>query len=151
MLQNNQQTYSMNTFADAKGNPIPEMPIGKPKANAKHLTPSTSYFFKKRDGSFIAVDAKNAWQIYAGHSQIIGIQQEPWEYVGRTNGTKYIAAVKEAYKVLETEGKEVFEEKLDKALKDEYKLAKKDKTPPPNFTSIDRNGMPINLATYGQN
>jgi len=140
----------MNPFTDAQGKPIPEMPVGKPKANTRHLTTSTAYFFKKRDGSFIFTDARNAWQILGGHSQIIGAQKEPWEYVGRSNGDKYIAAVKAAHKVLAANGnKEEYEALVEKALKDEYKIAKKDKTMPPDFTSISQNGMPINLSNYG--
>jgi hypothetical protein len=137
-------------IVDSEGKPIPPRLIGKPKANPLHLTSSTSYFFKRRDGSFFATDPKNAWQIYNGFNQTIGRQLEQPQYVGRTNGKKYIEAVKAAYPILQEQGKEAFEAKLEEALKNEYKLAKKDKTPPPDFTTIDRNGMPVNLAHYGQ-
>lgn len=125
------------------------MPEGRPKANKSHLTASSTYFFKRKDNSFIMVDARSAWQIYSGHNQVFGGTSEPWTYIGRTNGQKYIEAVKKAHLILESQGTEAYNEALKKAEKDEYNLAKKDKTPPPNFASIDRNSMPINLQHYG--
>jgi hypothetical protein len=141
-------TVFMNPFVDDKGKPIPPMPEGSPRANALHLTPQTSYFFK-RGKEFISVDANSAWQIYSGQNQVIGRQIIPWVYVGRTNGKKYIEAVKKAQKELPIIGKEKYQELLEEALKAEYLLAKKDKTPPPNFNVIDRGGYPINLQNYG--
>jgi hypothetical protein len=138
----------MNPFVDSTGKPIPPMPEGTPKVNALHLTPQTTYFFK-RGKEYIAVDAVGAWQIYAGQNQTIGRQVVPWTYVGRTNGKRYIDAIRKAHKELPIVGKDKFVEMCNAALKAEYLLAKKDKTPPPNFNTVDRNGFPINLQNYG--
>lgn len=138
----------MNGFVDSSGRPIPPMPEGTARANTKHLIASTAYFFKKNDGSYIMVDARSAWNIYSGANQIVGRQIEPWEYVGRTNGQTYINAVREAQKLLPD--KEAYENALKVAMDAEFELSKKDPTPPANFNSVDRNGMPINLSSYGQ-
>lgn len=142
----------MPAFTDASGKFIPPMPRGNPKPNRLHLQPQETYFFKKSGGRFIAVDKDGAWRIFNGQNQIIGtkltaIQREAWEYVGRTDGKKYVAAVNKAFEIMEKEGEAAYQAALEKALKAEYLLAKKDQTPPPNRDVINTSGMPDSQIT----
>lgn len=142
----------MNPFVDKDGKLIPPAPVGTPRPDKRPFSTGTSYFFKKSDGYFISVDAKNAWNILSGKNQIIGKQKEPWEYVGRSSGQHYIDAANELRKNFNTMKIDDFKAGLEKALVEEYEIAKKDPTLPPNYDVIDRNGMPIrDLSNYGQN
>lgn len=131
-------------------NEIPPMPVGTARPDTRPFRTGTNYFFKKSNGYFIAVDAKNAWSILSGRNQVIGVQKEPWEYVGRTDGKQYIKRAEELRANFNNISLEEFKSEMEKALVKEFKLAKKDTTPPPNFDTVDANGMPINLSTYGQ-
>lgn len=137
----------MSAFVDASGRPIPPMPRGTPKPNKLHLVAETTYFFRKSDGQFIAVDAATAWRIWSGQNQTIGRQPEPWQYVGRTDGKKYVAAVNKAYVLLEAGDENGFQEALKKAENEEYKSSRKDKTPPPNRDIINTSGLPNHEIT----
>ena len=128
-------------MANVGASEVPPMPRGTPKPNKLHLVAKTSYFFKKSDGQFIAVDADTAYRIWAGQNQVMGRQPEPWEYVGRTDGKNYIKKVNEAYALLNTGGEEAYQAALEKALKEEYRLSKKDKTPPPDRDIINTSGL----------
>lgn len=139
----------MTPFLDGTGKPIPPMPAGTARPDSRPFFTGTSYFFKKSNGRFIAVDAKNAWEIYSGKMQTIGRQPEPWEYVGRTDGSALVKKANELREKFYTMTVKEFQLGLEKALKAEFLKAKKDKTPPPNFDSIGQNGMPINLSSYG--
>lgn len=128
-------------MANVGASEVPPMPRGTPKPNKLHLVAKTSYFFKKSDGQFIAVDADTAYRIWSGQNQVMGRQPEPWEYVGRTDGKNYVKKVNEAYVLFNTGGEEAYQAALEKALKEEYRLAKKDKIPPPNRDIVNTSGL----------
>lgn len=130
------------SFVDASGKTIPPMPIGTPKPNKLHLKPETTYFFKKSNGAYIATDDSAAWRILNGQNQTIGRQPEGWEYVGRTDGVNYVKKVNASFHLL-LEGKlEEYQAALLKAEKEEYRMAKKDKTWPRNRDIVNTSGLP---------
>lgn len=138
----------MNPFVDKDGKVIPPAPVGTPRPDKRPFSTGTSYFFKKSDGYFISVDAKNAWNILSGKNQIIGRQKEPWEYVGRSSGQHYIDRANELRKNFYNMKLDDFKVELEKALVEEYEIAKKDPTPPPNYDMIGQDGMPFNMNKY---
>lgn len=113
-------------------------------------TPQRTYFFERHDGSVIALQEREAWAMMKHPGKSLGPIQAPPKFIGSSDGVIYRDAVAAARVIYDANGgvyDEACRELLLKAEKDEMAKARGNMVMPRDFDTIDKNGLPINLAT----
>jgi hypothetical protein len=105
-----------------------------------------TYHLQRPDGSFIAVQEREAWDILNGRTSIIGFRHNIPKLVGVSNGQIFQKAAMEA-QVLIRQGKlEEAKAMLKKGQEDERASGVGKVEMPRNFDTIDRRGNPIKMS-----
>lgn len=125
--------------------PTPPMEFKK-GINPKSYNPEKTFFFEKEDGTIFFVNEAEAWNIFSGKQQIIGIRNYPPKLIGTSDGTIYNKAMQEAKIIFKEKGYEAAESHLHQGELLELEEARKHPQKPRDFSSIGLNGRPVNIS-----
>lgn len=126
-----------------------QAPKGAIKTNKIEVAQKT-YFFERHDGSVIAVQEVEAWNLLKPKQPVIGRYTPPIKLIGVSDGTKFQTAVQEAH-ALHSQG--MIEEaiaRLRKGEEEEREAARGHIEMPRNFDSIDQDRRPFVMGQLGR-
>jgi len=106
--------------------------------------PKKIFFFEREDGSIFHVGEREAWAVYKGHNQTVGISRPRLKLVGVSNGMKFHEAVIEAHELNRTNPQAALE-RIKKGENDEWEAAKGHIEIPRDFDTVDERGRPVRI------
>ena len=109
-------------------------------------SPQKTFFFERSDGSIFFTNEQEAWIIYSGKSQMVGIRPSIPKLIGTSDGKITNQATLEARAIFHSDGLEKAQEHIRKAQELELETARKTIIPPRNFDTIGNKGEPINIS-----
>lgn len=115
--------------------------------------PQKTWFFQKEDKSIVALQEAEAWRLYSGKNQMIGLRRPRTEIIGVGSGEIYHKAVVEAVQIAKQVGAEsgkeagvkAGQEHIRKGYAAEIEAAMGHIERPRNFDMVDRYGNPTTL------
>lgn len=111
----------------------------------KSYPPEKTFFFQREDGSVFSVNEQEAWSIYTGKMQTVGVRTYPPKLIGTSDGIIFHRAVQEAKEINKKDGFEAAQDHIRKGIDLELEEAKKHPQRPRDFSSIGLNGRPVNM------
>lgn len=111
----------------------------------KSYPPEKTFFFQRENGSIFSVNEQEAWSIWTGKMQTVGVRTYPPKLIGTSNGQIFHQAVQEAKEINKTQGFEAAQEHVRKGMELELEEAKKHPEKPKDFSSIGLNGRPVSM------
>lgn len=115
--------------------------------------PQKTWFFEKENGSIIALQEAEAWRLYSGKNQILGLRTPRPKIIGVSDGTTYYQAIVEAVKIAKDIGAEqgqeagilAGQEHMRKGFALEIEVARGHIEKPRNFDMVNQQGNPTTL------
>lgn len=127
---------------DFKTPPIPS----QKGMSSKYYPPEKTFFFQRENGSVFSVNEQEAWAIYTGKQQTVGVRTYPPKLIGTSDGKLFNKAVEEAKEIFKKEGFDKAQEHIRQGQELELEEAKKHPEKPRDFSSIGLNGKPVNVS-----
>lgn len=91
--------------------------------------PQRTFFFERYDGSIIAVNEPEAWNLYTNRTQTVGWRFTPPKLIGTSEGLIMYEAVKEAHELFKTDP-DGAQERLKRGHQEELEKARGNIIPP---------------------
>lgn len=129
-------------------NQIPEKPLIAGVGKLEEA--SRVYFFERENGTIFFAQGQEAWNIYKGRVQILGQDRPRYKFLGSSDGTKFRQGVLEAQKIMRDKGLVEAQERIRQAEQEELESARGHKITPPNYDTVTKGNVPINLANLGK-
>lgn len=112
----------------------------------KSYRPERTFFFQRENGSIFSVGEAEAWSIYTGKLQTVGIRNIPPKLIGTSDGLIFNKAVQEAREIFKVSGIEAAQAHIRQGHSAELEEAKKHPQKPRDFSSVGLNGQPVNIS-----
>lgn len=119
--------------------------VTKKGMSDKSYPPEKTFFFQRENGSIFSVNEQEAWSIWTGKMQTIGVRTYPPKLIGTSDGRIFHKAVQEAKEINKTKGFEEAQDHIRKGMELELEEAKKHPERPKDFSAIGLNGRPVNM------
>lgn len=111
----------------------------------KLYPPEKTFFFERANGSVFSTGEAEAWIIYTGKSQTVGVRTIPPKLIGTSDGQLFHKAVQEAKQIGKMEGFEKAQEHIRFGYELELEEARKHPQRPKDHSAVGLNGRPVNM------
>jgi len=105
-----------------------------------------TFFFERSDGSIFCTNEEEAWSIYSGKNQIVGLRFSIPKLIGTSDGKITNQAIIDAKAIFQKDGLAKAQEHIRTAQEQELESARKTIIPPRNFDTIGNKGQPVNMS-----
>ncbi len=125
--------------------PGPEY-ISKKAMSGEVENPQKTFFFERENGEVFSVNEPEAWRVYSGKNQSLGIKVARPKLIGTSDGRIVANAISEAKRIFQEYGIEKAQEHIKEAHQLEIEEARKHVETPRNYDTIGQNGQPVKVS-----